>query len=309
MQGDVIMSESNRNVAPAAIAQLEAQGQLQGQAELQGQLQGQAELQGQLQGQAQGQDQGQDQDQDQDQSQTSINGAVNYASNEVDSSSTNGNLNGNANGNLNGNANLNFNENAIDNDLDNGVTNSVDNDIDNDITTSVNTTVDVSVSGDFGPPTETSVLHMDDLGIETLDGNFLNLPDLSTQTLNGDGNIFNLDQVNSLVDADVLNGASVSLNAGAGGSRDFGLFTDGGGSDPGGPSFSFTQNGSAYGGTANNTSELGEYGTATGTANGSGTLTQEAFTQHIVMGANIQYNTMPISVVGGDSMSDSAPAE
>lgn len=295
-------NESNRNFGPAAIAQLEAQGQLQGQAELQGQLQGQGELQGQLQGQGQGQDQGQGQEQ----SQSSSNEANNYAGNEVESYSgnlsENGNLNGNANGNLNGNANLNYSENGVDND----VNNTVDNAVTNDVTTTVSTTVDVSVSGDFGPPTETSVLHMDDLGFGSLDGNFINLPDLSIQTLTGDGNIFNLDQVNSLVDTDVLNGASVGLDVSAGGGGGLLDFLS---SDPGGPSFSFSQNATANGGNATNTTDIGDHGTANGTANGSGTLTQEAFTQHIVMGANIQYNTMPISVVGGDSMSDTTPGD
>jgi hypothetical protein len=290
------MSESNRIVSPA-LAQFEAQGQLQGQAEAQGQLQGQAELQGQAQGQAelQGQAQGQGQEQ------YSSNEANNYAGNSVESHSGNLNANGNLNGNLNGNANLNYSE--------NGVSNTVENGVNNQVNTAVNTHVNVSVSGEFDPPSETSVLHMDNLNLGELNGSFIVIPDFSTQTLTGDGNIFNLDQVNSLVDGDTVNGASVSLSIGGGGGWGGGLdsfVTDP--ATPGGPSFSFSQTATATGGTATNTSEVGTDGTATGAADGATSLTQEAFTQHIVMGANIQYNTMPINVVGGDSITDGAAA-
>ncbi len=287
------MSESNRIVSPA-LAQFEAQGQLQGQAELQGQAQGQAELQGQAQGQAELQAQAQGQEQ------YSSNQANNYAGNSVESHSGNLNANGNLNGNLNGNANLNYSE--------NGLSNCVENGVNNQVTTAVNTHVNVSVSGEFSPPSETAVLHMDDLSIGDLGGSFIVMPDFSIQTLTGDGNIFNLDQVNSLVDGDTLSDASVSLSIGGGG-RDGGLvplsLVPG---DSDGPSFSFSQTATATGGSATNTSEIGTDGTATGTANAATSLTQEAFTQHIVMGANIQYNTMPINVVGGDSITDGAAA-
>lgn len=303
------MSELSRNFTPIALAQFEtqsqdqtqaeAQGQAQGQLEAQGQLQGQAELQGQAQGQAELQAQGQGQGQGQEQS--SSNEANNYAGNTVESYSGNANLNGNANGNLNGNANLNYSE--------NGVENGVNNQVNNAVNTAVTTTVDVSVSGEFDPPSETGVIHMDNLNLGDFDGSFLVMPDFSTQTLNGNGNIFNLDQVNSMVDADVLNGASVSLNIGGsgGGGGEYGIMTDEPGA-PSGPSFSFSQNATATGGSATNASSVGADGTATGAADGATSLAQEAFTQHIVMGANIQYNTMPISVVGGDSITDGAAA-
>jgi hypothetical protein len=298
----------SRNFTPIALAQFEtqsqdqtqaeAQGQAQGQLEAQGQLQGQAELQGQAQGQAELQAQGQGQGQGQEQ--YASNEANNYAGNSVESYSGNANLNGNANGNLNGNANLNYSENGVENDVDNAINNTVN--------TNVNTNVNVSVSGEFDPPAETSVLHMDQLDIEYLDGSFLVMPDFSTQTLTGDGNIFNLDQVNSMVDADVLNGASVSLNIGLGSSDSQWARSNDTPGDPSGPSFSFSQSANATGGSATNTSGVGQDGTATGAADGATSLTQEAFTQHIVMGANIQYNTMPISVVGGDSITDGAAA-
>ncbi len=288
-------NHSNRNDPAAVLAQLEAQGQLQGQAELQGQLQGQAELQaqGELQGQAQGEAQGQDQDQEQ--SQTATNSAVN----ELESHSGNGNLNGNANGNLNGNANL------AENELESGVRSHVHNEVENSTTTDVTTTVDVSVSGEFGPPN--AALNMDHFEVHELDGSMLVMPDFSTQTLNGDGNIFNLDQVNSLVDADRIDGASVSLSIGGSGETyDAIRHSDGGHGGPADPSssFSFSQTADARGGTATNTSYNGDHGAVSGAANAANSLSQEAFTQHITMGANIQYNSMPITVVGGDSLSD-----
>lgn len=249
----------------------QGQGQLQGELQGQGQLQGQGELQGQGQAQTE--------------STTSLNG------------NGNGNLNldGNANGNLNGNENSN---------CDNAAS-SATSAADNCSTTcdNVDVKVDVAVCDTVGPPSETGVLNMDGLSLCNSDGSFVVMPDLGSQTLTGNGNIFHLDQVNDLVNNGTVSDLSDGLSVGSiGGSSDGGyplvsdfshLPSEGGSAS--GSSFSFSQTGSATGGT----STLGDGGTA-GTIGGA--VTQEAFTQHVILGSNIQYNSLPITIVGHDSI-------
>jgi hypothetical protein len=69
------------------------------------------------------------------------------------------------------------------------------------------------------------------------------------------------------------------------------------------PNFNFTQTLSGNGGEAHTNGDMSGHA-VNGAVSSANALTAEAFTQHITMGANIQYNSMPISVVGGDSMSD-----
>jgi len=225
-----------------------------------------SQAQGQLQAEAQGQGQGQLQAaiQDQDQGQGQSQGQSQHSYNESD----NGNLNGNINDNINT--------------------------VDTTVTSAVNVTV--GVNGEWAAPSEMGTIHLDNLNIDHLDGSFFVMPDFSAQTLNGDGNIFNLDQVNSLVDNDYLSSPSVSL--GLGGLESY--------CGPEGtlPTFNFTQNATGTGGDAAiNNSLGGDHGTS-GAVSSANAVTAEAFTQHITQGANIQYNSMPVSVVGGDSFSE-----
>ena len=66
----------------------------------------------------------------------------------------------------------------------------------------------------------------------------------------------------------------------------------------------FSMTAKAWGGTAtSNVGDLtGDDGTCTGigAASAAASLTQEAFTQHIAMGATIQFNSIDLQVVGGD---------
>ena len=167
----------------------------------------------------------------------------------------------------------------------------------------VNVNVNVDVAATLGPPSETGVLNMDNLQLYNGDGSFVVMPDLGTQTLNGGGNIFHLDQVNDLVSNGTVSGLTDGLSVGSMSGGDGGMAASGDtwhlpselGGNGGGSSFSFSQTGSSTGGTAT----LGDAGTA-GTVGGA--VTQEAFTQHVILGSNIQYNSLPISIVGHDSI-------
>jgi len=296
------------------------QGQLQGQAELQGQLQGQAELQGQAQGQGQGQASSQGQSQGQGQSQYAGQVAGQSAVQDLQSSSWNGNANGNLNGNGNGNANgngnlngnangnangnLNANENTVDNDLDNKVDNEVENKVENDVETRVDTDVDTDIDVDITVdldlstlPDDADVIDVEEMGIECIEDSVAQVDAVAQSAT---GNNFNLDQINNMADNDFLGIANVSFNGGGAGGGlvgDIGLGND----DLGG---GFIQSAAATGGTssANNAdARVGDDGSneGVGTATADGIVNQEAFTQNIVMGANLQYNASDI--VGGNS--------
>ncbi|MDN3722142.1 hypothetical protein QW131_30505 [Roseibium salinum] len=113
------------------------------------------------------------------------------------------------------------------------------------------------------------------------------------------GNNFNLDQINNMADNDYQGFANVSFDGGQAGYGlvgDIGLGND----DLGG---GFVQAASATGGasSANHaTASIGDDGTneGVGSATADGIINQEAFTQNIVMGANVQYNNSEI--VGGN---------
>ena len=133
--------------------------------------------------------------------------------------------------------------------------------------------------------------------MEYLDGILFQMPDEVSRGITGGGpaTMFNLDQVNNLVDDDSLTSPSVAFNAG-------------GGYEPGYDSGAlFSQTGTADGGYAKlERAEAASHdGSATSVAgDASAAVTQDAFTQSIVMGANIQFNSVTFQVVGNNSVSD-----
>lgn len=251
----------------------DSQDQDQKQANLQGQLQGQANLQGQLQGQGQGQGQGQAQGQAQL--------AVQSLDSKSDNKNDNGNLNWNANDNKsdnsNDNKNVNVNDNKLDNKVDNGVDNTIDNKVENTIDNKVN--VDVNVNLDLKADGLSSPV----IDLSHLQDNYGNaiVPQVVDQKLDGDGNQFNIQQVNNLVDND-FNVSSVNY--------------DGKGGD-------FKMSAWADGGDVKMDSKIGDIAgnSASGVqAHADAAITQDAFTQTITQGANIQFNSITMSVAGHD---------
>jgi len=256
---ELVMSRPQRKSDPN-----QEQEQEQAQANLQAQLQGQG--QGQLQGQGQGQ--------------------LQFAVQSLESNSENENEN--ANGNLNGNGNLNFNENEnevenkVDNSLDNKVDNDVENNIENTVNNEVNVDVDVKVDLDLSADGLSSPV-IDLHGLECI-SNSLIMPDVVYQTLNGNGNQFNIDQVNNLVDNDTVNNPSVSFS-GSG----------------------FEMEAKAEGGESKVDSDMGNVigAAASGVASSADAiLTQSAFDQTITQGANIQFNSNTMQVAGNDLTDD-----
>ena len=264
------------------------QKQGQAQANLQGQIQGQANLQGQLQGQGQGQGQGQDQTQTAAQSL--------YSSSDNWNGNANGNLNGNGNWNGNGNendnsndnSNSNSNSNSVDNSLDNGVCNNLENSIENTVDNHVNTCVNVAVNVDLALDSIPSGPVIDLHGLNNIYDSLI-MPDVVNQTMNN-GNQFNIDQVNNLVDNDTLNNPSVNFNAGGGGSD----WCDP--CDPSSGGGSFSMDAHVHGGTATG-GALGAIDHASSgiSASADSAVNQSAFNQTITMGANIQFNSQTIT--------------
>ena len=212
---------------------------------------------------------------------------------DLSSSSWNGNANGNANGNLNGNGNLNYNENKsenevdnkldneVENKLDNKVDNSIDNKIENNIENKVDVAVDVKVDLELG---------LDSLSTPVIDlYNFsaagsIVMPDVVNQTMD-DGNQFNIDQVNNLVDQDT-NSSSASYSSGGGGS---GLWYD--------PGASFSMEAKIEGGKSRIDADNIE-SRANVQNSADAAINQSAFDQNITQGANIQFNSISIQAAG-----------
>ena len=238
------------------------------------QEQAQANLQAQLQGQGQGQLQGQGQ------------GQLQFAVQSLESNSDNDNENENSNANSNENSNENEVANDVDNRLDNSLNNDVDNDIDNNIENTVNNevNVDVDVKVDLDLSADGLSSPVIDLhGLECISDSLI-MPDVVYQTLNGNGNQFNIDQVNNLVDNDSLNNPSVSFS-GSG----------------------FEMEAKAEGGESKVDSEMGNVigAAAHGVASSADAiLTQSAFDQTITQGANIQFNSNTMQVAGNDLTDD-----
>jgi hypothetical protein len=233
--------------------------------QLQAQLQGQG--QGQLQGQAQGQGQGQWQYAGVESYSGNENGNWNGNSNE----SANGNLNGNGNlnENLNGNLNANLNVNKVD----------------------VDVKVDVDLSARLGIAEDNDAIDIDSIGCFE-EG--IVMPDVVSQTLDK-GNNFNIDQVSNLTDNDDVYRPSVSYENGG---------IEGCGCGAASAAGDFSMTATATGGDAKSmvgdiTGDDGAF-SGIGAAAANATLTQEAFTQHIATGANIQFNSIDQTVVAGD---------
>jgi hypothetical protein len=113
------------------------------------------------------------------------------------------------------------------------------------------------------------------------------MPDVVDQKM-GDGNQFNIDQVNNLVDQDT-NTSSASYSGGGGGSW----------FDPGA---SFSMDAKIEGGDARLTATtIGERADVASHADAA--LNQSAFDQNITQGANIQFNSITIQAAG-DNITD-----
>jgi hypothetical protein len=142
-------------------------------------------------------------------------------------------------------------------------------------TTDIETTIDVAISDAFKETTDSYNQDNDWLQLDGLDFDVMNV--VGAGTLAGEGNdaMFNLSQVSELADQDHLYRPSVSNEA----------------------PFNAEQYGD--GGYAKVDGDFGDRATASASADGVAQL--EAFTQNIVMGSNIQYNNVDMSVVGGDS--------
>jgi hypothetical protein len=257
--------------------------------------QNQKQYQDQNQGQFNYQFQGQDQDQDQDQDQGQWQGQYSESVNE------NGNLNGNGNGNLNGNGNGNLNGNL--NDSANTNVNAALN-ANANLNANLNASVtDVKVKVDIDLDLDEDMLQDNDLiDMKNMDAieNSVVVPEVIYQTVNGAGNNFNIDQINNLTDNDRVEDANVSFaNGGAGPLLGLGLL------GAGGDAANFEMNANAKGGWSgadDNWSQIGDNGTTgpTGMSSADAAISQEAFTQNIVMGANIQFNSIDLKVAGDD---------
>ena len=270
----------------------------------QGQLQAEAQLQGQLQGQGQGQHQGQ----------------------SSESHNANGNGNGNLNGNLNGNGNLNLNgnENTASNAADNTATNSAVNESNTTVTVDVGVTETHDMSGylptdddfadiDLDESSVDNILMTDDGDINFDPGNEMNLEDMLTEALNGNGNDVGTinAQSNNLVDNDVLETATVDGTLDNTGDSTGGTASSSDGIGVGGSSSaagdtaakSFWGEDEAEGSVTDDWgSDNGDDGFVSGESlsSAASTIDTTAFNQSIVMGANVLGNTVDMSVVGGN---------
>jgi hypothetical protein len=243
----------------------------QEQEQEQDQDQKQANLQAQLQGQGQGQAQGQAQ----------------LAVQSLESESENDNENDNDNKNENENENK--NENSLENKVESEVDNKLANDLDNDVENKVENVVDNKVNVDVDIDVDLD-LKAEGLSSPVIDLSYLSdvkgsiiMPDVVNQKLDGNGNQFNIDQVNNLVDNDW---ARTEVNY------------DGKGAE-------FKMDAKAEGGDVELDSTIGDVigANASGvTASADALITQEAFNQTISQGANIQFNS--ITLAGNDFQDD-----
>ena len=181
---------------------------------------------------------------------------------------------------------------SVDNKVDNEVKNEVENKVENVVENKVDTDVDVDVKVDLdldldalSCPVDNDAIDID--WIKDIDGSVV-MPDVVTQTLNGNGNQFNIDQVNNIVDKDFLWDPDVTFN-GKGGDLEFKAKAEGGDVK-----------------IDDVKAEIGDDGTIgdTVSASADALISQEAFTQNIVMGANIQFNSIDMTVAGNDLMDD-----
>jgi len=220
------------------------------QAQLEAQAQAQGEIQGQLQGQGQGEHQSQSQHQD------------------SENCNVNGNLNCNANANDNANCNVNANYN----------------------TSNTTVCVDVKVSDQICESPQQAAIDMSCLKIDMpCNEGIANLmPENTYQTISGDGEnannvVFNLDQVNNLVNngevSCVSNGYNATVSGLTGGDT---VGIGNGESDWDGKVASSNGDGAAF------TQSLDHAGAV------------DAISQSIVLGANVQLNNLTFT--GHDSV-------
>ena len=125
------------------------------------------------------------------------------------------------------------------------------------------------------------------------------MPDEVNQNISGDGTNtnFNLDQVNNLVDNDTLSNPSVSYSS----CGELGVAIGIGGDAEASPGFSMSA--SADGGYAKieeADAKMHDGEGASVAADATASISQDAFTQSIVMGANIQFNSVTVNVAGND---------
>jgi len=230
----------------------------------------------------------------QSQSQNQGQSQFQFAVQSLDSKSENDNDNDNRNYNSNGNRN--DVDNKLDNDVDNKVDNSLDNKVDNDldnkisncVENSIDNKVDVDVKVNLDLDLDANGLSspvIDLQGIHGIDSSLI-MPDVVDQWMTGNGNQFNIDQVNNLVDNDSVCDPKVAFY---GGESDFSI------------------DAKMIGGDVKFDGDVGDAigNSATGAvASADATLSQEAFTQTITQGANIQFNSLTMNVAGDDWSDD-----
>jgi hypothetical protein len=235
-------------------------------------LNGQAQLQGQAQGQLQ------------------------FAAQSLDSKVDIENENENKNSNENENENKNENTNELKNELDNEVDNKLDNDVDNNVDNKVDNKVENSIDNKIENSIENNVevkvdvdIDLDLEGYKPSDDDIIDIeeitditgsvvmPDAVEQKLES-GNQFNIDQVNNLVDKDWLHDPTVSAEDGK---FEWDAKGDGGFVLVGDAQVDMQGDGSTFGDAVTSTADA--------------IVSQEAFTQNIVMGANIQFNSIEMT--------------
>ncbi|BBF92549.1 hypothetical protein [Blastochloris tepida] len=277
--------------------QAQAQGQLEGQA--QGQLEAQA--QGQLELQAQGQGQGQSQDQSQSQGQNTYQSAFQGVGQAAFALNDNKNENENENENKNENTVDNKVENKVESSVDNDVENKVENNVENNVDVNVDVKVDLELDGKLTTPDDDDVIDIEEIACIN---DSIVMPDVVTQHLDN-GNMFNIDQVNNLADQDV---SFAALSYGSKSSELGGLGALGA-DDNDGSSFSMWAKAEGGEAKANDIeAKVGDDGSieSVGTTTADAIVNQEAFTQNIVLGSNIQFNQIDLTVAGHDlNMDDS----
>ena len=281
------------------------QDQAQLQAELQAQLQAELQAQDQKQDQDQDQKQDQDQDQKQDQGQGQWQSSANENVNGNANGNLNGNLNGNANGNLNGNANYNENVNTTDVKVD------VEVDLDLDHLRSPD-------DNDFGDIDMKDVrfdnifMADDDSSINYDPGDDVNFEDIFNDAFGeGDNNsAFAVNQIADLVDNDSLrdvtmdNSGDYTLTWTATGGTAVAGDGIGGGGGAGDGKHDGKHDGKYDRGGEDSAGwriDAGDDIAASAAASAAAQLTSNAFSQEIVLGANLQQNAVDVSIVGGNT--------
>jgi hypothetical protein len=209
----------------------------------------------------------------------------------LDSKSDDKNSNDNYNDNKNSNDNMNSNylDNKVDNKTNNSTDNKVDNNIDNKVENTVDTKVNVDVNLDLHATGLSSPV-IDLHGITATDS--LVMSAVVNQTLNGGGNQFDINQVNYLINDAKVEDPTVSFSGG--GSWDH-------------PSSGFSMDAKVTGGDSKiGDAKLGDVaGAGAGVvSHADASLQQDAFTQTITTGANIQFNSMTMQVAGHDLTDD-----